>query len=63
MTVQQLIEFYKTGYQFEKATGISSTSYQNWLKWGYIPIVSQFKIEEASLAKLRADIKHAKRSK
>lgn len=61
MKIDELISYYKTGYNFEKATSMSSTSYQNWLKWGYIPIVSQFKIEKFTAGVLKADIKHARK--
>lgn len=45
---------YKTAYKFYKATGMSPANIGNWMKWGYIPILSQYKIEENTHGKLKA---------
>lgn len=58
MTIQELKDYFVTGYRFEQQTGISSVSFQNWIKWDYIPIRSQFKIEQLTNGKFKADIKH-----
>jgi len=60
MTVEELKDYYKTGYRFEKSTKMTGNSFLNWMKWGYIPIESQFKIENYTDGQLRADIKHAR---
>ena len=59
MTIKELQDYYKNSYQFRKATGMSDSSFQNWLHWGFIPIVSQFKIERLTSGKLKANISHA----
>lgn len=60
MTVDDVLKFYRTGYQFSKRSGISPTSLYNWKKLGYIPIVSQMRIEKISNGNLKADIEHAR---
>lgn len=45
MTPQELKEYYKTGYRFYKETGISQSSFSNWLRWGYIPKGAQAQIQ------------------
>lgn len=61
MDIEELKSYYKNSYQFRKATGMSDSSFQNWLHWGFIPIVSQFKIEALTSGKLRANIQHARK--
>ena len=62
MTIKDLQDYYKNSYQFRKATGMSDSSFQNWLRWGFIPIVSQFKIEALTCGALRANIQHARKA-
>lgn len=56
MTVDDLKEYYKTGYNFNKQTGITASQYGLWMKYGYIPKTSQCRIEVASGGALKADI-------
>ncbi len=58
MTIQELKDYFVTGYRFQQATNITSVSFQNWIKWGYIPIKSQFKVEKLTNGKFKADINH-----
>ena len=58
MTIQELKDYYKTSYAFNRATKMSHSSYQNWCEWGFIPIVSQMRLELLTLGKLKADLKH-----
>ncbi len=60
MTIEELTQKYKTSYMFHKQTKMSANSYLNWIKWGFIPIVSQYKIEEFTNGELKANFKHAK---
>lgn len=55
MTVEELENFYKNGYRFCKATTMSAVSFSNWKKWGYIPLLSQIKIERLTKGQLKAD--------
>lgn len=63
MTINDLISEFHTGYQFKKRTGLSQTSWHNWIEKGYIPIHSQFLIQENTNGKLVADFKHTPEGK
>lgn len=45
MTIEELLKYYGNTYQFELATGLSHTNIDNWRRRGYIPLMSQRKIE------------------
>lgn len=60
MTIEEVLEFYGNGYQFRKKTGISCTSLYNWRRRGFIPVVSQMRIEVLSKGALKANLAHAK---
>jgi hypothetical protein len=57
MTPDQVKKYYKSGYALQRRTGISAASLGNWLKWGFIPENSQFKLEVLSDGKLKAEFK------
>lgn len=46
MTLDEVIEYFGSSYQFHKKTGMSHTCYVHWKKNGYIPILSQNRIEK-----------------
>jgi hypothetical protein len=56
MTIDELKEEFGTSYAFNKQTGMAANSYQNWLRWGFIPLLSQLKIEKATQGRLPARI-------
>lgn len=47
-------QYYGSSYNFRKQTKMSGTSLQNWVRWGFVPFVSQKKIEELTNGKLVA---------
>lgn len=60
-------QYFKTGYNFRKKTGMSDNTMHNWMKSGYIPFVSQKFIERITNNELTAvwddkelDAKHPK---
>ena len=53
MTIEELYNLYGTKYKFRKETGLSITTFDNWLKLGYIPIASQMKLEKLTHTGLR----------
>ncbi len=61
MTPKDIKKYYKTGYKFSKETGMSQSSLVNWVKWGYVPLVSQAKIEQLTEGKLKSDWEHAQK--
>lgn len=46
MTPNEVKDYFKTGYNFRKITGMSDNTIGNWLKWGYVPFKSQRKIQK-----------------
>ena len=60
MTITEIKDYFKNGYQFEKITTISANTFRNWVKWGYIPMDSQCKIERFTNGKLKANYNDAK---
>lgn len=45
MTVQEIMNYYGSGYRFHKVTGFSHTCLVNWNKAGYIPLATQRKLK------------------
>ncbi len=60
MTPQQVKEYFGSIYKFNKATKMSKSSLSNWIKWGYVPVLSQFKLHQLTDGKLTASLKDAK---
>jgi hypothetical protein len=54
MTPQEVREHFKTGYVFQKQTGMSANTLANWKKWGYVPFKSQRKLEHLTNGVLKA---------
>ena len=59
MTIDDVIKFFGSGYSFNKKTKISCNSFYTWKAKGYIPIVSQMKIERLTAGALKANLNHA----
>jgi len=58
MTINDLRAHYKNGYDFERKTGLTHVNWTNWGRKGYIPILSQMRIERITKGLLKADIDH-----
>lgn len=58
MTPADVKRYYKTGYSFEKKTGMSHSNFSNWTKQGYIPECSQLKLQILTHGQLQADFNH-----
>lgn len=54
MTPKCIKKYFKSCYGFGKATGMSPSSYMNWQENGFIPFLSQKKIEKITGGKLKA---------
>lgn len=54
MTPKDVKDFFKSGYRFGKATKMSDSSLVNWFKWGYVPYLSQKKLEKLTNGALKA---------
>jgi len=48
-------KYYGSQYKFNKKTGMSAMSLGNWLKWGYVPEASQYKIERLTKGELKTE--------
>lgn len=57
MTPGEIKEYFSNGYKFSRETGMAIQSFHNWLKWGYVPLNSQLKIQTITDGKLKADFK------
>ena len=60
MTINDVLEYYGSGYKFHQITKISTQSFYAWKKRGYIPIVIQMAIERLSNGALKANCEDAK---
>ena len=48
-------QYFGNSYQFKKKTGMSDASFRNWMKWGFVPEASQYKIERLTKGKLKTE--------
>jgi len=55
MKPKEVKKYYKSQYNFHKMTGMSGCTLGNWLKWGFIPEASQYKIERLTNGKLKTE--------
>lgn len=60
MLFQELHDYYGTWTQLSRELGLGTTTYQNWVKKGYIPFNTQLLIEKRSKRKFKADLTHGK---
>ena len=56
MTPTDVKNFFGNGYLFRKKTGMSSMSFSNWMKWGFVPVLSQIKLHKLTKGALKAEI-------
>lgn len=55
MKPEEVKAHFRTGYNFRKETGMSDNTLHNWMKWGYVPYVSQKWVEKVTNGKLIAE--------
>jgi hypothetical protein len=60
MTVDDIINFYGSALVFCKKTGIAAKTYYNWKSKGFIPEMSQMRVEYLSGGALKADLSKTK---
>lgn len=61
MTIYEFKHYFKNGNRFHLVTGMSHTSFHNWIRLGYVPIKSQMMIESMTQGALKADILHCQK--
>jgi len=57
MTLDEVREYYGNCHRFAKRTRMSSSSFLNWVKSGYVPIISQHKLEILTNGELIAKLR------
>lgn len=57
MTIDEVKRFYGSSYRFSMITGMAHTNLMNWTKKGYIPYLTQKRLEELTNGILKADWK------
>jgi hypothetical protein len=55
MTVDEVRKYYGNSYQFKKRTGMSDATFRNWMKRGFIPEESQYKLDRITNGKLKME--------
>lgn len=61
MTIDEVLKYFGNTYRMEKEYGIAHGNVRNWRKKGYVPIMTQMKLEELTKGVLKADLSHCKR--
>jgi len=54
MKPNDVLQKYGSQYNFQKETGMSHTSLGNWIKWGFVPEQSQYKLERITDGELKS---------
>lgn len=54
MTFAEVKEYFGNGYRFHKKTGMSQMTFKNWAIKGYVPLSSQFKLQQLTNKALTA---------
>ncbi len=62
MTLDDIKNHFGSGYQFERITKMSHVNYVHWNRYGFIPIVSQMRLEKLTGGTLKASFEHAEGS-
>jgi hypothetical protein len=55
MTPEDVWKYYGNSYQFKKKTGMSDATLRNWMKWGFVPEDSQYKLERLTKGELKTE--------
>lgn len=58
MTIDDVKAYYGTSYRFQKITGMQASNFCHWEKMGYLPIITQIKIEKMTGGALKASLEH-----
>lgn len=53
MKPNDVLNYYKSQYNFHKETKMSPSTLGNWLKWGYVPENAQYKLERITKGALK----------
>lgn len=53
MTPDDVKQYFGNSYQFKKRTNMSDATFRNWMKWGFVPEDSQYKLERLTNGELK----------
>ena len=56
MTLKEVKDYYKSSYAFQIQTGMKHGNWYNWNKKGYIPLLSQLRLEKLTNGELKANL-------
>ena len=48
MVPEQVLDYFGSGYNMNRETGMSHVTLRNWLAWGYVPLKAQKKLAAIS---------------
>jgi hypothetical protein len=57
MTVDDVLNYFGSGYAMHKEIGLSPSNIKNWLSYGYIPLQTQFKLQRLTNGGLKVNEK------
>lgn len=55
MTPEDVRQYFRNSYQFKKRTKMSDATFRNWMKWGFVPEDSQYKLERLTKGELKTE--------
>lgn len=58
MTLDDIKKYFGSSYKFSQATGMAHTNFVNWHRKGFVPYLTQGKIERFTGGALVADYNH-----
>lgn len=58
MKPEEILAYYGSKYKFNKETGFSANTLGNWLKWGFVPEESQYRLERVTKGLFKTEWTH-----
>lgn len=55
MTPKEVKDYFGSAYRFNKETKMSHCTLGNWIKWGFVPEASQYKLERITKGALKTE--------
>lgn len=55
MTVDDVLNYFGSGYEMKKKVGLSPSNIKNWLSYGYVPFRSQIKLQRLTNGALKVN--------
>lgn len=61
MLLEDVKKYFGTSYRFHQVTGMHHGCFNNWDARGYVPILTQMKLEKITNGELKADLEHIRK--